>query len=160
VKVLALDQASRVSGYAVYDSKLLKCGHFEIKSSLPIEQRMQEFMVQLNRLYREYSFDELVFEDIQLQAGNVKTYKTLAYIQATIIIWCYNNDIKYHIYSPSHWRSVIKEKCGITFGRKRAEQKKAAQDFIKEKFNIDATEDESDACCIGYAYLLDNQSAF
>ena len=119
-------------------------------------------MRELNNLYREYEFDELMFEDIQNQNNN-ETYKKLAYVQATIIIWCYNNNIKFHILSPSHWRSVLKERCGISFGRKREEQKAAAIRFVEEIFKVIATTDEADAIALGYAGVCEksnNKSAF
>jgi hypothetical protein len=43
---------------------------------------------------------------------------------------------------PSVWRST----CEIK-GRKREEQKKNAQLFVKNKFNIDVDEDIADAIC-------------
>jgi Holliday junction resolvasome RuvABC endonuclease subunit len=65
--------------------------------------------------------------------------------------------------APSHWRSIIKDKHGIKFGRSRAEQKQKAQDFVKEFFNKEVTEDEADAICLGLAGVLEdekNRSAF
>ena len=162
MRLLALDQSSKISGYAVFENdKLIAEGYFSLCASDPIEQRLNALLAELNKIYRDYEFDKLVFEDIQLQAGNVKTFKTLSYVQAAIIIWCYNNDIKYSISAPSHWRSIIKDKCGVSFGRKRAEQKQAAMDFIKEKYNLDnPTEDTCDAICIGFAHLLEKKGAF
>lgn len=160
MKLLALDQSSKVSGYAIFeDGKLTHEGWFSVGSTLPIEQRLNKFIAKLNELYNNHEFDKVIFEDIQLQAGNVKTFKTLSYIQAAIIIWCYNNDIKYSVSAPSHWRSIIKDTCGVSFGRKRAEQKQAAMDFVKEKFKLDnPTEDTCDAICIGYSSLLEKDA--
>ena len=157
MKLLALDQSSKVSGYAIFNNgKLEYEGWFSVGSTLPIEQRLNKFIAELNELYNQHEFDRVIFEDIQLQAGNVKTFKTLSYIQAAIIIWCYNNDIKYFISAPSHWRSVIKDVCGVSFGRKRVEQKQAAMDFVKKKFKLsNPTEDTCDAVCIGYSFLLE-----
>jgi hypothetical protein len=59
--------------------------------------------------------------------------------------------------SPSHWRSVIKDKHGIKFGRTRVEQKKKAQEFVKDYFNKEVTEDEADAICLGYAGVLEDE---
>jgi len=47
--------------------------------------------------------------------------------------------------SPSQWKST----CGIK-GRKREEQKKNAQLFVKKKFDIDVDEDIADAICQGW----------
>lgn len=160
---IALDQALRKTGVAIFkDNKLLGYSTFEIKPTIPIEQRLTQFMSELNNLYDEYEFSELFFEDIQNQNNN-ETYKKLAYIQATIIIWCYSNNIKFHILSPSHWRKILKDNYNVTFGRKREEQKQAAINFVKEKFNISVTSDEADAIALGCAALVEkkkNDSAF
>lgn len=160
---LSLDQAMRTTGWAIFENKELKqYGHFTIPSHHPIEQRLNEFMRELNDLYREYEFDELFFEDIQNQNNN-ETYKKLAYVQATIIIWCYNNNIKFYILSPSHWRSVLKERCGISFGRKREEQKQKAIELVQQFFSRMVTSDEADAICLGYAGVCEQgrtESAF
>ena len=58
---------------------------------------------------------------------------------------------------PSHWRSVIKDKHGIKFGRSRAEQKQKAQEFVEQFFNKKVTEDEADAICLGYAGILEDE---
>lgn len=160
---LSLDQSLRTTGWAIFENKDLKqYGHFTIPSHHPTEQRLNEFMRELNDLYREYEFDELIFEDIQNQNNN-ETYKKLAYVQATIIIWCYNNNIKFCILSPSHWRSVLKERCGISFGRKREEQKQKAIEFVQQFFSRMVTSDEADAICLGYAGICEKgraESAF
>lgn len=160
---LSLDQAMRTTGWAIFENKDLKqYGNFTIPGNIPIEQRLNQFIRELNNLYREYEFDELFFEDIQNQNNN-ETYKKLAYVQATIIIWCYNNNIKFHILSPSHWRSVLKERCGISFGRKREEQKQKAIELVQQFFSRMVTSDEADAICLGYAGVCEQgktESAF
>lgn len=156
---LSLDQAMRTTGWAIFeDDELKKYGSFTIPNHHPIEQRLNELMRELNNLYREYEFDELFFEDIQNQNNN-ETYKKLAYVQATIIIWCYNNNIKFHILSPSHWRSVLKERCGISFGRKREEQKQKAIEFVQQFFSKMVISDEADAIALGYAGICEKNRA-
>ena len=164
-KILALDQALQLSGWSLFDGRdLVTSGTFSVKTTLPIEQRLNCIMRHISELYNEYEFDALVFEDIQLQCGNVTTYQRLSYVQAAIMIWCYTNDVKYKVLAPSHWRKILKDKCGISFGRKREEQKQNAIDFVKDKFDIDVSTDEADAICIGFAAQLErvevNESAF
>ena len=55
----------------------------------------------------------------------------------------------------SAWKSV----CGVR-GRARAEQKRNAQAFVETTFGVRATQDESDAICIGFAYINEKNSAF
>lgn len=155
--IIAIDQALKVSGWCVYkDVEIVEFGKFSISPTLPIEERLHAILSHLDSLQEQYEFSALIFEDIQ-QQNNAETFKKLAYVQAAILIWCYDRCIKFHILSPSHWRSVLKDKCGISFGRKRTEQKEAAINFVKQQFPQikDITSDEADAVCIGYAYLLE-----
>lgn len=154
--LLALDQSIRVSGYSIFEEQeLVSYGHWSIPSSLPLGQRLHMFLEDLDTLNEKYNIDKIAFEDIQMQRGNVETYKKLCYTQAMIIFWCEKHQVPYIILSPSHWRSVIKQKCGKAFGRKREEQKQAAQEFVKEKYGIEVTEDEADAISLGTAAILE-----
>ena len=165
MRYLALDQALNTTGWAVFeDNKLLETGTFQTKSSSPIEQRLGMIWSNLDTLLEAYNFEYLFFEDIQQQRGNVETYKKLAYTQAAILLWCYwKGNVPYSILAPSHWRKIIKENYKVTFGRARAEQKKAAQQFVEQQFSIKVSEDMSDAVCIGLAGIAEynkNRSAF
>ena len=53
--------------------------------------------------------------------------------------------------------SVWKSKLGIK-GRARTDQKKDAQRYVRETYNIKCTQDEADAICIG-AYIVNSNIA-
>ncbi len=160
---LALDQALQTTGWAIFnDKQLIQYGHFTIPANKPIEQRLNLFTKELMKLEEKYNFKDVFFEDIQYQ-NNAETHKKLAFIQATIMIWCYNTEHKFTILAPSHWRSVLKSKYNISFGRARAEQKKKSKELIKEIYQIEVSEDEADAICLGTAGIQEkeqNRSAF
>lgn len=164
MRLLALDQASRVTGVAIFDDdKLVKYGTFEIKSNQELGKRLTQFLENLDRLYAAYHFDAIAYEDIQLQMGNVETYRRLAYIQAMILFWCEKNEKDLYCLSPSHWRKVLKEKYGMSWGRKRVEQKQTAIDFIQEHYEKEVDSDTADAICIGCAANIEinkTESAF
>lgn len=164
MRLLALDQASRVTGVAIFDDdKLVKCGTFEIKSNQELGKRLTQFLENLDKLYAAYHFDAVAYEDIQLQMGNVETYKKLAYIQAMILFWCEKHEKDLYCLSPSHWRKILKDKYGMSWGRKRAEQKQTAIDFIQEHYKKEVDSDTADAICIGCAANIEinkNESAF
>lgn len=148
MRYLALDQALKVTGWAIFENgKPLHYSTFSIKPSPSMEKRLLNVLAHLNWLYHDWEFEKIYFEDIQLQAGNALTYKHLAYVQAAIILWCGFNDIPYEMSAPSHWRKVL----GGGFGRKREEQKQHAIDVIQEKLGKEVSSDEADALCIGYA---------
>lgn len=164
MRLLALDQASRVTGVAIFDDdKLVKYGIFEIKSNQELGKRLTQFLENLDKLYTAYHFDAIVYEDIQLQMGNVETYKKLAYVQAMILFWCDKHEKNLYCLSPSHWRKVLKDKYGMSWGRKRAEQKQTAIDFIQEHYEKEVDSDTADAICIGCAANIEinkTESAF
>lgn len=161
---LALDQATRVTGWAVYNDKkeLVGSGKFSIAANKTIEERLANFKNELNVLITTFDIDEIFYEGIQYQ-NNAETYKKLAYIQAIIIYYSYSTNIKIKEMTPSHWRSILKDKYSIKFGRARNEQKKAAQKFVEDHFNLFESEDVCDAICLGLAALIEkdnNRSAF
>lgn len=164
MRLLALDQASRVTGVAIFDDdKLVKYGTFEIKSNQELGKRLAQFLENLDKLYAAYHFDAVAYEDIQLQMGNVETYKKLSYIQAMILFWCEKHEKNLYCLSPSHWRKILKDKYGMSWGRKRAEQKQTAIDFIQEYYEKEVDSDTADAICIGCAANIEinkNESAF
>lgn len=152
--ILALDQSLKTSGAAVFkDDKLIFHESLSIKADQKIERRLTDMLICLNELYHDFVFEKIYFEDIQLQSGNALTYKHLAYVQATILLWCYFNQIPYEIYTASHWRKVL----GGGFGRKREEQKKHAIDLVKNNYGIEVSSDEADAICIGLAAIKERR---
>lgn len=157
-RVLSLDQASRTTGWAVFDNKsLIAFGHFSIAANKDIGQRLHKFTDELNSLIDKYHPEKIYFEGIQYQ-NNIETYKKLAFIQAVLIYAITGSQkIENKELSPSHWRSLIKDKHGIKFGRSRTEQKKKSQEFVKAQFNQEVTEDEADAICLGYAGILEDE---
>lgn len=53
------------------------------------------------------------------------------------------------------WKSIL----GIK-GKARAEQKRNAQQYVLNIYGVKATQDESDAVCIGAAYLKGRKCAW
>lgn len=63
--LLALDQASRITGYAIFrNNKLVKYGKFSLESD-DIGERLVKFRQHIIELIENYDIDEVVFEDIQ-----------------------------------------------------------------------------------------------
>lgn len=145
---LSLDQALQTTGWAVFkNNELVGHGTYQIPADKGMETRLGLMFAELNKLYKEYEFDFIVFEGIQNQQ-NAETFKRLAYVQAAIMLWCYFENIGYEILTPSEWRS----KLSVSFGKKREEQKKKAMELVSDVFNVDVSSDEADAICIGLAH--------
>lgn len=145
IKFLCLDQATKISGYSVFEGKnLITYGTLEVdqKEKNPIE-RMKQMNDKIIELFDSLSPDFIVFEDVQFQQ-NYGTFQQLSQLQGVLMGYLFKTNIGFEIIQPSAWKSF----CGIK-GRKREEQKKNTQIFVKNKFGIDCTEDESDAIGIG-----------
>lgn len=93
--------------------------------------------------------DFVILENIQFQR-NIATFKSLAQLQGCIMNHLNNLNIGYTFVEPSAWKSY----CGIK-GRKREEQKKNTIIYVKNKYNIEVSEDIADAIGIG-TWALNN----
>lgn len=161
---LALDQASRITGWAVFDeNKEIKAfGKFSVAAHKTMQERLNDFVNDLEVIITTFNPSKIFYEGIQYQ-NNAETYKKLAFIMAMIIYVSNVLNIEIQEMPPSHWRSILKDKFNVNFGRTRTEQKKQSQEFVKNHFNIIESEDTCDAICLGYAGLIENdkyKSAF
>ena len=154
--ILALDQSSRTSGWAIFkNDQLFAYGHFTfIDNEEGI--RLHKIREKISALIAEYEIQELVFEDIYMDGqhiNNVSTFKKLAEVFG--IVWELGISLKLPT-TPvlsGTWRSTL----GIK-GRTRPEQKRAAKKYVLNTYNKKATEDECDAICIGAHYIKQKNS--
>ena len=158
-KILALDQASYTTGWSVFENGQLKqFGKFTLDED-NLGNRLNHFKNHIQKLISDYEINKVYFEDIQLQQGvsnNVRTYKVLAEIIGVLELLLTELNIPYEIVIASVWKSMVGVK-----GSNRAAQKKAAQTLVTEKFGVKATQDESDAICIGlYSIEKEKNSDF
>lgn len=153
-KLLTLDQSSRITGWAVFDNGALETfGKFTATED-DIGERLYEIRGRVKKLVELYDIDEVVFEDIQLQSNvlnNVATFKILAEVFGIIEELLTEMQIPHQAVLASTWKSTL----GIK-GKSRAEQKKNAQQYVQNTYNLKATQDESDAICIGSHMLKHN----
>ena len=152
MKILALDQSTRVTGWAVFvDGALQEYGKFDAENAgADIGKRLTYIREKVRALIDKYDIQKILIEEIQLQntvGNNVVTYKKLAYVQAVLIQMFDELKLPYEVIASSSWKSTL----GIK-GRARAEQKKNAQIYVNTIYGIKATQDECDAICIGTHY--------
>ncbi|MBC8586742.1 RuvC family protein [Paratissierella segnis] len=154
MNILALDQSTALTGFAIFKNKnLKKSGYFKPSGELFI--RIQQTKEYIRELIIDNNIDYVFLEDIQYQK-NQKTYKILANLQGVIINLLIELNIPFEIIPPSVWKSWN----GIK-GRKRAEQKENTKEKCKEIYGRDFSEDEADATCIGLygLYILEQKDA-
>ena len=149
--LLAIDQASVTSGYAVFkDGNLVDYGKFTFNDDV-IAERLVKIRAKVLELIAEHHIDEVAFEDIQMQgnvANNVQTFKVLSEVFGVISEVLQEKKMKYTVVMSGTWKSTL----GIK-GRTRPEQKRNAQEYVLQTYNVKAIQDVCDAICIG-AHVL------
>lgn len=140
-RILALDQATHVSGYAVFNNKnLIEYGDFKAEADNDIERSIQvkQWMISL---IDQFQIDFVGLEGIQYQsAAGVTTFETLARLQGILAATCVEEKVPYKIIPTNTWRAH----CGVK-GKSRPDKKRSMQLLVKEWFNLRATEDQCDA---------------
>lgn len=146
-RLLALDQSSKITGYAIFnDGKLETFGKFEFDHP-NIDYRLTQIKKQILSIIQRQKIDEVVYEDIQQQnniANNVQTFKVLAEVYGVISEMLEDLKIPHSSVLAATWKSFL----GIK-GKARSEQKKNAQGYVMQTYGINPTQDECDAICIG-----------
>lgn len=160
-RILALDAATVITGYSVYDDGVLVTyGTYKVNKDLPTEQRINEMKKWLKAVIDEWEPDFVGLENIQLQSFGkgqfqVEMYRTLANLQGVLVDTVFEASIDHDLVYSSTWRNY----CNVGDDRGRENKKKAAQDKVKLWYNQDCTQDEADAICIGkyFVHLLKNK---
>ncbi len=149
--LLALDQASVTSGYAVFkDGVLVAYDKFTFDDE--IGERLVRIRKQIMCLIEAYDINEVAFEDIQMQGNvtnNVQTFKVLSEVFGVVQELVTELGIKYTVVPSVTWKSTL----GIK-GRTRPEQKRNAQAYVLDKYGVKAIQDVCDAICIGTHVIL------
>lgn len=155
-RILAIDQATHKSGWAVFENgKLAAHGSFEVKDGdLTFRyNQVRKIIIQKAQFFKA---DLVVFEDIQLQqlggkqvysgdnVTGVQTFKTLAQLQGAIMDGLYDHGIPFEICHQATWR----QHCGVK-GRSRTDRKHSMQTLVEQWYGIKVNDDEADAIGIG-----------
>ena len=140
-----MDQATKISGYSIFEDKnLITYGILEVdQKEKNYVERIKQMNGKIIQLINNNNPGFVVFEDVQFQR-NYQTYQQLSQLQGVIMANLFDLNLGFQIIEPSGWKSF----CGIK-GKKREEQKKSTQEFVKNKYGIDVSEDEADAIGIG-----------
>lgn len=157
-RLLALDQASKVTGWAIFeDGKLKSYGKISLDDP-NTDIRLVQLRQGIQTLVTDYNIDEVIFEDIQQQnnvANNVQTFKVLAEVYGVVSELLQEIQIPHSTALASSWKSTL----GIK-GRTRAEQKKNAQLYVEQNYGIHVIQDIADAVCIGTHHIKKNKCAW
>ena len=154
MRLLALDQSSHITGYAIFeDGKYLQSGVFSLKSA-DLGERLYAYRKKLIELIDIFNIDKVAFEDIQLQGttNGVTTYRILAEIIGITEELLTELKIPYQIINSNTWKSKLKIK-----GKQRTEQKKNCQQWVLDTYNKKVSSDEADAIAIGASLYIEEK---
>lgn len=155
--ILALDQSTRVTGYAVFqDGNLIASGTFSVQDDI-LATRLVKIRNNVQKLIAIYDINKILLEDIQLQTqvNNVTTYKALAEVLGVLEELSKELKIPHEIILSNVWKAGLRLK-----GKGRADEKQKAQEYVLNTYSKKVSQDESDAICIGTYYINKNKSAF
>lgn len=149
-RILALDQASHTSGYAVFDNnKLVAYGHFEASAADEVERyaSIKSWVLSLIAAWRP---DHIGIEGIQFQEEGggqkmgVTVFQTLARLQGVLMLTCHEEKVPAEICPTNTWRHY----CGVK-GKTRTDKKRSMQMLVKQWYDVTVPDDEADAIGIG-----------
>ena len=156
--LLALDQSSRTTGYAIYvDGKLNNYGKFVLEDE-DIGLRLVKFRDKIIQLLHDYEINEVAFEEIQMQnnvVNNVQTFKILSEIYGVLQELVTELNIPHTIVSSNTWKSTMKIPK-----TKREEEKRRAQALVYQLFQVKVTQDEADAICLGAHVIISQKNSW
>ena len=150
-RTLALDQASKVTGYAIFDdAKLVKYGTFSTSSDEDID-RFVMIRAWLLSMITAWRPDYIGIEGIQFQEEGggqkmgVTVFQTLARLQGVLMMACHDSKVPFEICPTNTWR----HSCGVK-GKSRTDKKRSMQLLVQDWYGIKVSEDEADAIGIGH----------
>ena len=149
-RILALDQATHVTGWSIYDGQeLIRYGTFSTNQKDEIA-RISTIKNWLISMIENWKPDFVAIEGIQFQdesSGNkmgVTVFQGLARLQGVLMETCYAQKVDQMVCPTNTWRNH----CGVK-GRYRADKKRSMQLIAKKWYDISLTDDEADAVGIG-----------
>lgn len=145
-RILALDQATRISGWAIFSNgNLIKYGIFETQLENEIQRDIQ-IKNWLISIIKNWNIDFVALEGIQYEEKfGVVTFAMLARLQGILMGILEEMEIDYTICHTATWRNFCKVK-----GKTRADRKKSMQLKVKEWYDITVNNDCADAIGIGH----------
>ena len=160
-RILALDAATNITGYAVYDDKnLVGYGTYKTNENNDVTERINEMKHWLEKVIDIWLPDKIGIENIQLQnfGGNnsslqVELYRKLACLQGVLVDTCFERQIPCELVYATVWRRF----CAVGEGVGRENKKAAAQKKVFDWYKEQCTQDEADAICIGKYFCSKNK---
>lgn len=143
-RLIAFDQATENFGLSIFDNgKLVFYSLYKFTGDVIMRlTKIRKFINDI--VIKEWKPDFIMCEDIQYQNG-IMTFKILAMLLGIVQETAAENEVDYEVVSPNVWR-----KYAGTAGKDRKTEKLLSRAVVKEKYNIDVTDDIAEAILIGH----------
>lgn len=153
-RIIAFDQATEKFGLSIFDD-----GKLVFYSLYTFDGAMVNRLTKIKKFIEDivipiWQPDFIQMEDIQYQSNGLTTFKVLAMLLGIIQSSCCAAGVEFDAVSPNVWR-----KYAGTCGKTRKEEKLLSVAVVKEKYNINVTDDVAEAILIGrYSSMMHRQS--
>ena len=151
-KLLSLDTSSTCSGWCVFiDGVYTQSGVINLKKEkfLDGNSRLEKMCKELLNLLILQMPNVVVIENTFV-GKNAQSQNMLTMILGVVYGYCLQNNIYYYSLRASEWRSLVSKEKHVS---KRSELKEWSVKKVKELFNINVSDDESDAILLGVGLL-------
>lgn len=117
-----------------------------------MEKRVYYMIGNIEAFLNKHKPNLIVVEDSYGQ-NDMMTLKMLSRIQGAIISWGIRHNAQVTFYTPSSWRKRVGMPIVDANGKhlKREQFKELSKILVKQIYEIDVTDDEADAICMGLA---------
>lgn len=156
-KLISLDTSTTKTGWAYFENgNYIKSGVINLDTSEckkkyknDSDLRIKDMSIEVWDMLNKCMPDIVVIEKLNVGRNMVAT-RNLSKIIGVAYLYSILNNCFYFEIQPSQWRSQLGMQSSK---RKREEYKLLSIKYVKENFNIDVSDDESDSICAGVGYI-------
>lgn len=161
MKILTLDIATIITGFAYFKNNNLEKSGILIKRNENIDKRVMEMTLDIESLIKKFMPDVIVVEAPFFGIGRKGAAIKASKIHGVVEFLAYKYDIKYVPFTSTQWRKLIGIKNINTRNLTDKERKENRERLKKESITIAKRlnpflkdDNEADAICLGIAYNL------
>ena len=151
MRILSLDLSTKSTGYCIGQNQSIISHGCITASSKDVMKRIIKMRDELSKIIKDNKIQKIIMQQVRPDF-NSHTGKILMWLQGIVAMAAYeiNPKIEWDFIGASTWRAALKIKQGR--GIKRNDLKPQDIQYVKNKYNITANDDEADAICIFDAY--------
>jgi len=149
--LISLDTSSSKTGWTFFiDGKYIDHGLIDLsKSKLSSDERIKKMCLEILKVLDKYKPNIIAIEKMNV-SRNMNAVRVLCRAIDTAYYYSILNDVFYYEIQASQWRSLLGMQGK---NRKRDDYKALSVEYVKDKLNIEVTDDEADSFCVGMAYI-------